>query len=175
MQKIVDKELDEMLRLGVVQKSSSPWSSPILMIPKKDGKYRFCVDYRKLNQVTKKDAYPLPYVSSTLDKLRDAKYLTSLDVKSAYWQIPVAPNSRQYTAFTVPNRGLFEFARLPFGLSNSPATWMRFIDRVLGPELEPNVFVYLSNSPATWMRFIDRVLGPELEPNVFVYLRTQIK
>lgn len=146
MQKIVDAELDEMLRLGVVQKSSSPWSSPILMVPKKGtNKFRFCVDYRKLNQVTQRDAYPLPYVSQTLDKLRDAKYLSSLDVKSAYWQIPMSEHSRQFTAFTVPNRGLFEFLRLPYGLTNAPATWMRFIDRVLGPELEPNVFVYLDD------------------------------
>ncbi|KAK9739430.1 Reverse transcriptase (RNA-dependent DNA polymerase) [Popillia japonica] len=102
MQKIVNDELNEMLRLGVVQKSTSAWSSPILMVPKKDGSRRFCVDFRKINQVTEKDAYPLPYISNTLEKLRNAHYL-SLDIKAAYWQIALHPHSRQYTAFTVPN------------------------------------------------------------------------
>lgn len=145
MQKIVNAELDEMLRLGVVQKSNSAWSSPILMVPKRDGSLRFCVDYRKVNQVTEKDAYPLPYISHTLDKLRNAHYLTSLDIKAAYWQIPLHENSRQYTAFTVPNRGLFEFCRLPFGLTTAPSVFQRIIDRVIGADLEPYVFTYLDD------------------------------
>ena len=145
MQQHVDKELDFMIANSIVEKSRSPWSSPILLVPKKDGTYRFCVDYRKLNQVTHRDAYPLPYVSETLDKLRDAKFLTSLDIKSAYWQIPMAETSKQYTAFTVPNRGLFQFCRMPFGLHNAPATWQRFIDDVIGTDLRPHVFVYLDD------------------------------
>lgn len=141
----IDKELDEMLRMGIVEPSISPWASPILLVKKKDGSYRFCVDYRKLNAVTEKDSYPLPMVSDTLDKLRNARYLSSLDVKSAFWQVPVAESSRKYTAFTVPNRGLFQFNRMPFGLSNAPATWQRLIDNVLGSDLEPFVFVYLDD------------------------------
>lgn len=145
MQCILNKELDRMLALGVVEKSNSPWSSPVLLVPKKDNTYRFCVDYRKLNAVTVKDAYPLPFINNILDRLRDAQYLTSLDIKSAYWQIPIAEDSRHYTAFTVPNRGLFQFNRLAFGLSNAPAVWQRYIDHILGPELEPYVFVYLDD------------------------------
>lgn len=141
----IDKELDEMLRLGIVEPSNSPWSSPILLVKKKNGTFRFCVDYRKLNSVTVRDSYPLPMVSDILDKLRNAKYISSLDVKSAYWQVPVAESSRQYTAFTVPNRGLFQFRRMPFGLHNSPATWMRLLDNVIGHDLEPNVFCYLDD------------------------------
>lgn len=141
----IDKELDEMLKLDIVEPSSSPWSSPILLVKKKDGSYRFCVDFRKLNSVTVRDSYPLPQVSDTLDKLRDARYLSSLDVKSAYWQVPMAESSKQYTAFTVPNRGLFQFKRMPFGLHNAPATWQRLIDTVLGHDLEPHVFVYLDD------------------------------
>lgn len=121
-QKIIDDELSKMLAEGIVEPSQSAWSSPILLVPKKDGGYRFCVDYRRLNAVTKKDAYPLPYVSATLDRLRDARYLSSLDIKSAYWQIPVKESSRELTAFTVPRRGLFHFKRMPFGLTNTPAT-----------------------------------------------------
>lgn len=145
MQKQIDQELDEMLKNDIVEPSDSGWASPILLVKKKDGNYRFCVDYRKLNSVTMPDSYPLPYISNVLDKLRNAHYLSSLDIKSAYWQVPVAEESRRYTAFTVPNRGLFQFKRMPFGLRNSPATWQRLIDNVLGSDLEPFVFVYLDD------------------------------
>lgn len=145
IQKIISTELDKMLEDNIVEPSNSAWASPIVMVKKKDGSYRFCVDYRKLNKVTKKDAYPLPYVTHTLDKLRNAKYMSSLDIKSAFWQVPMAEGSKQFTAFTVPGRGLFQFRRMPFGLTNSPATWQRLIDRVLAGELEQYVFVYLDD------------------------------
>lgn len=145
LQSYIDKELEDMLSQGIVEPSKSPWASPVVMVRKKDGTYRFCVDYRKLNLVTERDSYPLPMVADTLDKLRDARYLSSLDLKSAFFQVPVAESSRPYTAFTVPNRGLFQFRRMPFGLTNSPATWQRLIDSVLGADLEPNVFVYLDD------------------------------
>jgi hypothetical protein len=86
-QKIIHEELRKMLELDVVEPSKSPWSSPVCLVKKKDDTYRFCVDFRQLNTVTKKDAYPLPDVSSILDRLRDAKYISSLDVKSAFWQV----------------------------------------------------------------------------------------
>lgn len=144
-QKLIDVELQKLLDQGIIEPSKSAWSSPILLVPKKDGSYRVCVDYRRLNQVTKRDAYPLPYISAILDRLRDARYLSSLDVKSAYWQVPVAESSREYTAFTVPGRGLYQFRRMPMGLTNAPATWQRLIDRVLGADLEPYVLVYLDD------------------------------
>lgn len=84
-------------------------------------------------------------MSSTLDKLRDARYLTTLDIKSAYWQIKVAEESRPLTVFTVPNRGLFQFKRMPFGIHSAPAVWQRLIDRVIGVDLEKYVFVYLDD------------------------------
>lgn len=145
MQKMIDKELEEMLEKDVIEESNSPWSSPIILVRKKDNSYRFCVDFRRLNAVTERDSYPLPNISDTLDKLKDAQYLSSIDIKSAYWQVPVAENSKKYTAFTVPNRGLFQFRKMPFGLHNAPATWQRLIDKVLGPKLEPHVFVYLDD------------------------------
>lgn len=145
LQQQVDIELNQMLADGIVEPSNSPWASPIVMVKKKDNSYRFCVDFRRLNQVSEPDAYPIPYVSSTLDKLRDAKFLTTLDIKSAYWQIPMAATSKPYTAFVVPNRGLFQFKRLPFGLHSAPATWQRLIDRVIGADLEPYVFCYLDD------------------------------
>lgn len=145
VQKSINEELDNLLKNGIVEPSNSPWASPIILVRKKDNSYRFCVDYRRLNKVTEKDAYPLPRITSTLDKLRDARYLSTLDIKSAFHQIPLEENSKKYTAFTVPNRGLYQFKRLPFGLSNSPATWQRFIDGVLSNDLEPYVFVYLDD------------------------------
>lgn len=145
IQKFINDELDSMLNQGIVEPSSSAWSSPIVVVRKSNGGYRFCIDFRRLNQVTKKDAYPLPYMSAILDRLRGARYLSSLDLQSAYWQVPLSPSSKEYTAFTVPGRGLFHFKRLPFGLHNSPATFQRLIDRVLGADLEPYVFVYLDD------------------------------
>lgn len=95
--------------------------------------------------MTVPDAYPIPFVSATLDKLRDARYLSTLDIKSAYCQIPVDKDSRPLTAFTVPSRGLFQFKRMPFGLTNAPAVWQCLIDRVVGVDLEKHVFVYLDD------------------------------
>lgn len=146
LQNIMNQELDKMLELGVVEPSRSAWSSPVVLIKKKNNKdYRFCIDFRAVNKVTKRDAYALPYISTILDRLRNARYLSSIDLKSAYWQIPLAQDSKEKTAFTVPGRGLFQFTRMPFGLHNAPATWQRFVDNTLGHDLEPHVFIYLDD------------------------------
>lgn len=144
-QKIIDDEIKNMLDQGVIESSKSSWSSPVCLVRKKDDSYRFCIDYRQLNAVTKKDAYPLPYISAILDQLRDAKYLSSIDIKSAFFQVPLSESSREFTAFTVPGRGLYQFLRMPFGLTNAPATWQRIIDTVLGADLQPFVLVYLDD------------------------------
>lgn len=144
-QSIIDGEIDEMLKLGIIEPSKSPWSSPVCLVRKSDDSYRFCIDFRKLNAVTKKDSYPIPYISAILDKLRCAKFISSIDIKSAFWQVPLSERSREYTAFTVPGRNLYQFCRMPFGLTNAPATWQRIIDRVLGSDLEYNVMVYLDD------------------------------
>ncbi|XP_050456461.1 uncharacterized protein K02A2.6-like [Cataglyphis hispanica] len=93
MQAIIDAEVEEMERAGVIEPSRSAWNSPIVVVRKKDGKHRFCIDFQKVNEVTEKDAYPLPQVTATLDKLRRARYLTTLDLKNGYWQVPLAPES----------------------------------------------------------------------------------
>jgi len=87
----------------------------------------------------------LPQINATLDKLRGARYLTTLDLQQGYWQIPLAPESRAVTAFTVPGRGLMQFKVMPFGLHSAPATFQRLLDTILGPELEPHVFAYLDD------------------------------
>lgn len=145
MQQVINEELDHMLADGIVEPSTSPWSSPILMVKKPNGKHRFCVDFRRLNSVTKKDAYPLPFVNTILDRLRDGHFLSSIDIRAAYWQVKVREKDREKTAFTVPGRGLFQFVRMPFGLHNAPATWQRLIDQVVGVDLEPYCFVYLDD------------------------------
>jgi len=145
MQQVVNRELDKMLAEGVVEPSNSPWSSPIVIVPKKNNEYRFCVDYRKVNSVSLKDSYPLPYINAILDKLRKAKFISTLDLKSGYWQVPLIPDSKPITAFTVPNRGLFQFNVMPFGLHSAPATFQRLLDSIIGPELEPCAFAYLDD------------------------------
>ena len=145
-QKIIDDEVDEMLKLGVIEPSKSPWSSPVCLVRKKDDSYRFCIDFRKLNSKTKKDAYPIPYISAILDRLRDGRFISSIDIKSAFCQVPLSEASREYTAFTVPGRNLYQFKRMPFGLTNAPATFQRVVDRVLLADLENHVMVSMTSS-----------------------------
>lgn len=139
------KELDNMLELGVVRPSSSPWASPVLLVKKNNGEMRFCFDGRKLNSLTKRDAYPLPRVDNILSKLTGARYLSSIDLKCAYWQIPLEESSCEKTAFVIPSRGLYEFVVMPFGLNNASQTQQRLMDTILGYSLEPYVFVYLDD------------------------------
>ena len=115
------------------------------MAKKPECKYRLCLDFRKLNAISKKDAYPLPYMTDILRQLKAVKYISKIDLRSAFNQIPLEKNSRSYTAFTVPGRGLFEFKRMPFGLSGAAATFQRLIDKVITPEMRPNVFSYLDD------------------------------
>lgn len=139
--RIICEELDDMIKLGVVEPCESPWSSPVLLTPKKDGKLRFCLDSRKLNSVTRKDAYKLPYVAEILDNLKNAKYLSSIDLSKAFWQIPIADEDRDKTSFYVASRGTFRFVTMPFGLTNAPATMQRLVDHLFyGPEFENSVF-----------------------------------
>jgi hypothetical protein len=139
MQGIIDEEVDKMLAEGVIEPSESPWSSPIVLAKKKDGKYRFCIDFRKVNEVTRKDAHPLPFINVILDKLRRARYISTIDLKSGYWQVPLTPASKPITAFTVQSRGLYQFRVMPFGLHSAPATFQRLMDRVIGPELAAGI------------------------------------
>ena len=126
----VKEALEEMLEMGAIQPSSSPWSSPVVLVPKKDGGVRFCVDYRGLNQVADFDAYPMPRTDEILDRVGAAKFISTLDLSRGYWQIPLAQEAQPKTAFTTPF-GLFEFLVMPFGLHGAPATFQRCMDAVL--------------------------------------------
>lgn len=145
MQEEMYPELDRMLSLGVIEPSESPWSNPLIMVKKANGKPRLCLDSRKLNAVTKKDAFPLPHISRILGRLNGTKFLSAIDLSDAFWQVALSDSAKEKTAFVAPGRGLYQFTRMPFGLHNAPQTLSRLMDRVLGVDLEPSVFVYLDD------------------------------
>lgn len=98
--------------------------------------YRFCVDYRKVHTVTKKDGYPIPYLNNILDKSKDARYISTIDLSAAYHQIPLNPKSKEITAFRVPGRRLFQYTKMPIGLTKPPATFQRLMDKLIDSTLE---------------------------------------
>ena len=166
-------QVRDMLDQGVIQPSTSPWASPIVLVKKKDGKYRFCVDYRKLNSVTVKDAHPLPRVDDLLDSLQGSIMFSTLDLRTGYWQINMDPADREKTAFTTPD-GLWEFLRLPFGVSNGCATFQRAIEIVLSGLTYETCLCYFddiiipSNSLAQQCQRLSLVLGRFREYNLRV-------
>ena len=119
-----------MLEANVIRRSKSPWSFPVVIVDKKDGSKRFCVDFRKLNQVTKANSYPLPLIDDILALLGKAKYFTSLDLKSGYWQVLMEEVDKEKTAFAC-HPGLFEFNVMPFGLCCAPAIFQELMSIVL--------------------------------------------
>ena len=126
----VAKQLKSMQKNNVIQPSCSPWSSPVVMVWKKDGTHRFCVDYRSLNSLTKPDTFPLPRIDDLLDVLGKARYFSTLDLASGFWQIRLDEDSKEKTAFVTP-QGLYEFRVMPFGLINAPAVFQRLMQQVL--------------------------------------------
>ena len=127
---VIEKTIDEMMGANIVRRSKSPWSFPVVIVDKKDGSKRFCVDFRKLNQITKPNSYPLPLIDDILALLGKAKYFTSLDLKSGYWQVLMDEADKEKTAFAC-HCGLFEFNVMPFGLSNAPAIFQELMSIVL--------------------------------------------
>ena len=128
----VRKHLQEMLDIGAIRPSNSPWSSAVVLVKKKTGELRFCIDLRKLNQRTIKDAYSLPRIDETLERLKGSCIFSSLDLKSGYWQVELEEDSKPYTAFTLGPLGFFECNRMPFGATNAPATFQRLMESCLG-------------------------------------------
>ena len=128
----VRNHLQEMLRLGAMRRSCSPWASAIVLVRKKNGKLRFCIDLRKLNSKTLKDSYALPSIEQTLESLADSMVYSTLDLTSGYWQVEKAEECKPYTAFTCGSLGFFECETMPFGATNAPATFQRLMEDCLG-------------------------------------------
>lgn len=129
-QQVVRDTIQGLLSRGLIEESNSPWSSPIVLVPKHDGTWRMCIDYRKVNSRTRKDAYPIPLIDECLAMCKGARWLSVIDIKDAYHHVEMEPSSVPITAFVTPD-GLFQWKRMPFGLSNAPATFQRYVDWTL--------------------------------------------
>ncbi|EXX64785.1 gag-pol fusion protein [Rhizophagus irregularis DAOM 197198w] len=140
----IESEINDMLEQRLIEPSTSPWSFPVMVVKKKNGKLKFCVNYKPLNNITKKDNYPLPRIDELLDSLQDAQWFTTLDLASGYWQIKVRAEDQEKTAF-ITKFGTYEFKVMPFGLCNAPATFQRTMDKVLHKIKEKFVLVYLDD------------------------------
>ena len=140
----IQEEIDKLLENGMIQPSQSAWSSPVVVVNKKNGSKRLCIDYRELNKVTKKDGWPIPRIDEILEGLNGASWFTALDLRCGYWQIPIAKEDMEKTAF-IFDRKSYEFKVMPFGLCNAPATCQRTMTTVFDDVLKKFVMVYLDD------------------------------
>ena len=183
----VKAHLKEMLDLGAIRHSNSPWASAIVLVRKKDGKLRFCIDLRKLNNRTLKDSYSLPRIEHVLDQLIGSTIFTTLDLKAGYWQVEMVEECKPYTAFTCGPLGFYECETMPFGATNAPATFQRLMDNCLG-DLNMNwCIVYLddiiifSQDAASHIERLEAVFeklakaGLKLKPSKCEFFKKRIK
>ena len=140
----IESQIQEMLKNGIIRPSSSPWNSPTILVKKKDGSTRFVCDFRGLNDVTKKDTYPLPHIRDIIDKMEGARFWTTLDAAGAYWSMPLNEADKEKTAFTVP-RGKFEFNVTPYGLSNAGSSYQRMMDMCLSGLPYHRILAYMDD------------------------------
>lgn len=140
----IQQEIEKLLKMGIIRSSKSPWAAPVVLAGKKDGTMRFCVNYKKLNDLTVKDSYPQPIIEDLLNQVAGHAYYTKLDLYSGYHQIPMEMGSIEMTAFTV-KQGLYEFTRMPFGLTNAPASFQRAMDEIFSDLYGRFVTIYMDD------------------------------
>jgi hypothetical protein len=166
----LNRHLKDAVEAGLIRPSSIEFGSPILFVRKVYGSLRLCIDYRGLNEVTRKDAYPLPRVDDTVDELKDANFYTHLDLASGFWQVRVRDQDIHKTTFQTPY-GLMEWVAMPFGLCNAPTTFQRMMNDIFRDFLHNFVTVYLddvhNDSPRYWYRY--RYIDSENYPKSFLY------
>ena len=158
-QEYIKDAIGNMIKGGIIRPSRSPWASRIVLAKKKDGSPRFCIDYRKLNELTVKDSYPIPYQQDLMDNLSRAKYFSSMDMASGFWQIPLSKDAIPKTAFT-SRFGLYEYLVMPFGLTNAPSSFQRLMDLVLAGLNWVECMVYIDDIiiySETWEEHLERV------------------
>ena len=137
--------MNNMLQAGAIRPSSSPWCNMVVLVWKKDGGLHFCIDFRKLNERTKKNSYPLPCIQEMLESLEGSHIFSSFDFKSGFWQVEMDKASKQCTAFTVGSLGFFECEHMPFGLCNMPTTFQRLMQNCLGELNLTYCLIYLDD------------------------------
>ena len=141
----VREHIQEMLDGGAIRPSNSPWCNAVVLVRKKDGTLRFCIDFRRLNNRTEKDSFPMPKMVDTMETMVGARIFSTMDLKSGFWQVKMAEESRPYTAFTVGSLGVYEFLRMPFGLCNAPATFQRLMQNCLSELNLTYALIYLDD------------------------------
>ena len=178
--------LKEMLDAGAIRDSQSSFSSNVVLVRKKDGSLRFCIDFRKLNSRTIRDAYTLPRIDDTIDTLIGAKYFSKLDLRSGYWQVEIREEDKHKTAFTVGNLGFYECNRMAFGLTNAPATFQRLMERTMGDLNLRECLIFLDDILIFSQNFedhlerLERVLsklkehGLKLKPSKCEFFKTSV-
>ena len=181
-----DEILDKMIATGVIEPSNLSWASPVCLVKKKDGTFRFCIDYGRVNAVSKKDAYPIPDIQDALDNLRGSRYFATIDLLSGYWQLGMTDRATERSAFCT-RRGLFQFTRMPFGLSGAPGSFCRLMSIVLRDLLWVVCLCYLDDivvyarSPQELLErlriVLDRLrdVGLKAKPSKCELFKTEIK
>lgn len=138
---IVERQVNDWMNEGIVEPCSSEYASPVVVVKKKDGSPRLCVDYRRLNKEIVKDKYPLPLIEEQIDKLAEARVFSTIDLRNGFFHVDVEERSRKYTAF-VTQRGQYQFLKVPFGLCNSPPVFQRFINHIFRPLINEGILLF---------------------------------
>ena len=181
-----ERQVEELLKKGLIEPAGGAWSSPVVLVRKKDQSWRFCVDYRRLNAVTQQDAYPLPRIDESLEALAGSRFFSTLDLLSGYWQVPLDPDAQEKSAFATRS-GLWKWKVLPFGLTSAPATFQRLMEQVLRGLHWKTALLYLDDviviSPdfTSHLHRLEEVLqrlqsaGLKLKPQKCELLQTKVR